>query len=438
MTTDTAPAPRLLTNGTIHSTAEPYAESMLVEEGLIAWVGAEDTAERFAGGRGEGLVQQDLDRALVAPAFVGWVRSPLLEGTAPADCLPVLDEAVAHGYGAARLSLEVSRERFLGLSVETPDGEQSFDRYDAPGVVEQLLRQVLQEAAGHPLPVFPTVRVAEMGGIDLEDPRSSSFLTELVQMLRILDEAAGTPLGIEVGLGDLFAGRTPDQAQEILMEIRRAANGAGRQLILDASDDAGRALTGEPASAVLQALVMTQRHLREERQTPSPAAPTILTGFDSASRQEWETLLNTGVHVVFREPGHLATALSVGVPSSAAPAQGENPWTLVSGHVHHPEDPVSVRAGFNAQVRGAYRSLVGGQDSAAGAAGGQLNPGAPATYSVWEVDSLAVQTPDSRTAAWSTDVRARTPLLPYLDGQSFPRLVQTVIAGAVLHGHDAG
>lgn len=88
MTTDTAPAPRLLTNGTIHSTAEPYAESMLVEEGLIAWVGAEDTAERFAGGRGEGLVQQDLDRALVAPAFVGWVRSPLLEAQRPPTAFP--------------------------------------------------------------------------------------------------------------------------------------------------------------------------------------------------------------------------------------------------------------------------------------------------------------------------------------------------------------
>ncbi len=433
MTTETAPdaaAPRLLTDGTIHSTSEPYAESMIVEDGLVAWVGAEDTAERLSGGD---LIRQDLDRALVTPAFVGWVVSPLLEGTAPGDCLPVLDEALALGYGTVRLSLEVSRERFLGLTVNTPDGEQSFDRYDAPAVVEQLLGQVLAEAAEHPLPVHPAVRITEMGGIDLEDPRSSSFLTELVQMLRILDEAAEAPLGIEVGVADLFAGRTPEQAQEMLLEVRRAASPDGRQLILDASGIAA----GEDSSALVTSLAATQHQLRAEKQTPSPSAPTILTGFDTASRAEWETLLNTGIHVIFRQAGHLATALSVGVPSSAAPAQGHNPWTLISEHVHHQQDPVSVRAGFNAQVRGAYRSLVGGPNSAAGMTGGQLNPGAPATYAVWEVDSLAVQTPDSRTAAWSTDVRARTPLLPYLDGESFPRLVQTVVGGAVLHDSGA-
>lgn len=437
MTTETAPVapvPRLLTNGTIHSTSEPYAESMIVENGMVAWVGAEDTAERLAEGQ---FAHQDLDRALVAPAFVGWVSSPLLDGTAPADCLPFLDEALAQGYGAVRLTLEVSRERFLGLTVNTPDGEQSFDRYDAPGIVEEMLRQTLTEAAGHPLPVFPAVRVTDMGGLDLADPRSSSFLTELVQMLRVLDDAAGALLGIEVSVGDLFEGRSAEQSAEMLMEIRRAASGAERQLILDAADASGRASSGESASALVSALVTTQQQLREEKQTPPPSVPTILTGFDTSSRQEWESLLNTGSHVVFREAGHLATALSVGVPSSAAPAQGRNPWTLISGHVHHPEDPVSVRAGFNAQVRGAYRSLVGGQNSAAGLTGGQINPGAPATYAVWEVDSLAVQTPDSRTAAWSTDVRARTPLLPYLDGESFPRLVQTVVGGTVLYERGA-
>lgn len=436
MTTETAPAPptaRLLTNGTIHSTSEPYAGSMIVEDGLVAWVGAEDTAERLVEGR---FAQQDLDRALVAPAFVGWVSSPLLEGTAPADCLPFLDEALAQGYGAVRLTLEVSRERFLGLTVNTPDGEQSFDRYDAPGIVEEMLRQALTEAAEHPLPVFPAVRVTEMGGIDLADPRSSSFLTELVQMLRVLDDAAGALLGIEIGVGDLFEGRSAEQAEEMLMEIRRAASGAERQLILDASDASGRAISGEPASALVSALVTTQHQLRQEKQTPSPSAPTVLTGFDTSSRQEWESLLNTGSHVVFREAGHLATALSVGVPCSAAPAQGRNPWTLISAHVHHAETPVSVRAGFNAQVRGAYRSLVDGPSSATGLTG-QLNPGAPATYAVWEADSLAVQTPDSRTAAWSTDVRARTPLLPYLDGESFPQLVQTVVRGTVLYERGA-
>lgn len=430
--TSSAPKPRLLINGTVHSTAEPYAESLLVKDGLVAWVGDEDTARR---GTDDPVEVQDLDRALVAPAFIGWVDAPVLEGTEPVDSRPALDQALGLGYGAVRLGLRISRERFLGLRVNTPDGEQSFDRYDAPGVVEQLLQQILSEAREHPLPVFPHLHVTEMGGIDLEDPRSSSFLTEVVQMMRVLDEAAGAPLALAVSTEDLFAGRSADQAEEILLEIRRTASGAQRQLIIDGADDAGRAPSEERAAALVDAVVSSHERLRQEKMTPSPATPTVLSGFDVSERTLWERLLNTGVHVIFRAAGHLATALSVGLPSSAAPEQGRNPWELISEHVHHDDDPVSVRAGFNAQVRGAYRSLVGG--TVGGTTGGQLNPGAPATYAVWEVDSLAVQTPDSRTAAWSTDVRARTPLLPYLDGQSFPELVHTVIGGAVLFDRDA-
>ncbi|GAA1451249.1 hypothetical protein ACFP47_06545 [Nesterenkonia lacusekhoensis] len=425
-------APRLLINGTVHSTTEPYAESLLVKDGLVAWVGDEDTARR---GTEDTVEVQDLDRALVAPAFIGWVDSPVLDGPEPADSRPALDQALTLGYGAVRLDLRISRERFLGLRINTAEGEQSFDRYDAPGVVEQLLQQVLTEAREHPLPVFPHLHVTDMGGLDLEDPRSSSFLTEVVQMMRVLDEAAGAPLALAVSTEDLFAGRSTDQAEEILLEIRRTASGAQRQLIIDGADDAGAAAAGDRAAALVDAVVSSHERLRREKMTPSPATPTVLSGFDTSDRHLWERLLNTGVHVIFRAPGHLATALSVGLPSSAAPEQGRNPWELISQHVHHDADPVSVRAGFNAQVRGAYRSLAGG--AAGGAAGGQLNPGAPATYAVWEVDSLAVQTPDSRTAAWSTDARARTPLLPYLDGESFPELVHTVIDGAILFSRDA-
>lgn len=435
MTTETAtaaPAPHLLINGTVHSTTEPYAESLLVKDGLVAWVGDEDTARR---GTDDTVQVRDLDRALVSPAFIGWVDSPVLDGTEPVDSRPALDEAVSLGYGAVRLGLTISRESFLSLRVNTPEGEQVFDRYDAPAVVEQLLQQILTEVREHPLPVFPHLHVTHMGGIDLEDPRSASFLTEVVQMMRILDEAAGAPLALAVGAEDLFAGRSADEAEEILLEIRRTASGAHRQLIIDGADAAGTAATGERAALLVDAVVSSHERLRHEKMTPAPSTPTVLSGFDATDRQLWERLLNTGVHVIFRAAGHLATALSVGLPSSAAPQQGRSPWELISEHVHHDEDPVSVRAGFNAQVRGAYRSLIGGASGAA--TGGQLNPGAAATYAVWQVDSLAVQTPDSRTAAWSTDVRARTPLLPYLDGESFPQLVHTVVDGATLFSRDA-
>ena len=47
---------------------------------------------------------------------------------------------------------------------------------------------------------------------------------------------------------------------------------------------------------------------------------------------------------------------------------------------------------------------------------GQLASGTPATYAVWEVEALMVQQAEGTGASWSTDPRARTPLLPALEG----------------------
>ena len=57
----------LYRNGVIHSPADPFAEALLVEDGVVAWLGAEDSASSFVS-RAETVV--DLDGALVTPAFV--------------------------------------------------------------------------------------------------------------------------------------------------------------------------------------------------------------------------------------------------------------------------------------------------------------------------------------------------------------------------------
>lgn len=57
----------LFRNGVVHSPADPFAEAVLVEDGVVAWLGAEDTADGFAK-RADRVV--DLDGALVTPAFV--------------------------------------------------------------------------------------------------------------------------------------------------------------------------------------------------------------------------------------------------------------------------------------------------------------------------------------------------------------------------------
>ncbi|MDO4898656.1 MAG: hypothetical protein Q3965_05035 [Rothia sp. (in: high G+C Gram-positive bacteria)] len=111
---------------------------------------------------------------------------------------------------------------------------------------------------------------------------------------------------------------------------------------------------------------------------------------------------------------NLARALAAG----AAVTLGSDPlgepavlgWDLVSTAVQAPEDQaISARAAFQAMTRGVQRA-----NGAANPMAGQLAPGSQANFSIWQVTELMVQTPDSRISAWSTDPRARTPLLPAL------------------------
>jgi hypothetical protein len=67
---------------------------------------------------------------------------------------------------------------------------------------------------------------------------------------------------------------------------------------------------------------------------------------------------------------------------------------------------------------------------------GQLVPGAPASFAIWRVDELMVQVADDRVQAWSTDPRARTPLLPALDTENPPSCLATVHGGNELFWSD--
>ena len=57
----------VLRGGIIHSPADPFAEAVLVDDGVVTWIGANDTADGLAA-RADRVVE--LDGALVAPGFV--------------------------------------------------------------------------------------------------------------------------------------------------------------------------------------------------------------------------------------------------------------------------------------------------------------------------------------------------------------------------------
>ncbi len=108
-------------------------------------------------------------------------------------------------------------------------------------------------------------------------------------------------------------------------------------------------------------------------------------------------------------------------------------WKLAQSFVLAARDEwrVSARSVFNAMTRGVYRALGSQPDY------GQLLPGAVADFSLWQVDQLMVQVPDSRLLAWSTDPRARIPLLPALDTENLPRLCGLYRAGSPINGLDS-
>ena len=109
---------------------------------------------------------------------------------------------------------------------------------------------------------------------------------------------------------------------------------------------------------------------------------------------------------------------------SDSPVTALDPWGTVRAAVHHltPGSGISARAAFSAHTRGGWRAARRDDE-------GELAPGMPATFAVWQVEGeLVVQTPDERVAAWSTDPRAAVSGLPDLDGPD-PVCLRTVVRG---------
>ncbi|MHA7207958.1 amidohydrolase [Arthrobacter sp. MDT1-65] len=130
-----------------------------------------------------------------------------------------------------------------------------------------------------------------------------------------------------------------------------------------------------------------------------------------------------------------ASLLAAGVLvalGSDSPVTPLDPWASVRACLRHssPAENISARAAFIAHTRAGWR-LAGRSPLM-----GQLAPGTPASFAVWKVDELMVQTPDNRVQSWSTDPRAGTPLLPALDTENAPLCLETVHHGRRLYAED--
>ncbi len=132
-----------------------------------------------------------------------------------------------------------------------------------------------------------------------------------------------------------------------------------------------------------------------------------------------------------------ASFFAAGVPvcfGSDSPVTPLRPWSSVRACLehHNHDERISARAAFLGHTRAGWRAAKYHNPMA-----GQLVPGAPASFAVWDVEELMVQVADGRVQSWSTDPRARTPLLPALDNGVDPVCLQTVKDGAELFSSPA-
>jgi predicted amidohydrolase YtcJ len=163
---------------------------------------------------------------------------------------------------------------------------------------------------------------------------------------------------------------------------------------------------------------------------------SVQPGFDAAWGRTgglYEQRLGDRSHAM----NPFASFYASGVPiafGSDSPVTPLRPWSSVRACLEHsnPEQRISARAAFLGHTRAGWRAAKYRNPLM-----GQLVPGAPASFAVWEVEELMVQVADSRVQSWSTDPRARTPLLPALDTGNDPRCLQTVREGHELFAHEA-
>ncbi|ACZ30796.1 Amidohydrolase 3 [Xylanimonas cellulosilytica DSM 15894] len=134
----------LYRNGLVHSSADPFAEALLVDDGVVAWIGAEDTAAGLAA-RADRVI--DLDGALVAPGFVDAHVHTLETGLALESV--DLSPAGARTRAAALDAVAAGARR---LDAADPDGDEVLLAFgwDETAWPERtpLTREDLDAAAG--------------------------------------------------------------------------------------------------------------------------------------------------------------------------------------------------------------------------------------------------------------------------------------------------
>lgn len=376
---------RIFVDGSVYSPVDPYATAMLVEDGFVRWVGSDSGARSIAD---ESATITELDGALLTPAFAR-ALAPVAGKEAP-EILDYLQAYRAAGYHTHTL---------LAGMEDVPDLVSALSYYNAEHGVPDI-RLILNAT-----------------GVETDE------LISAIKALRPLTEGERAVKGLQ--LVGIFV--TPTEAPA----AAQVAEDAALLLSIDAS-------TGFTPAADA-ALAVRENHpwlsIRLDAATSTPQDPIT----DEHLTKLAETRINLGLSVcdpeedeeandtvqallahaggearesvasVARRANATGTSIALG---SDTQLYAPGAWSLIRELVND-EHGISARSAFAALTRGVYR-LAHEENPFTG----QLTPDTPAYVAQWRVEALMVQAPDSRVASWSTDPRARIPLLPVLDEDS--------------------
>ncbi|WP_104091569.1 amidohydrolase [Arthrobacter sp. GMC3] len=411
--------------------------------------------ERASGGREVYLARVDVHSAMVSgalatrcglPALKGWHGDGLVSGDAhahvrdavrqlsPTDRTRVQQRALRHAAANGYIALAEMSAPHVG-SADDLAALAALSAFDAPEAFAEVLpywgqavssaeeaRQVLASLGTPVLGLAGDLNIdGSMGShsaflrapyADVPATRGNAYLTAA----QIADHLAATSeLGISGGFHVIG-----DGAMDLAVEgLALAAERVGIEKVRAAGHRFEHAeMVDDAAMAALALHAVTV--------SVQPAFDALWGGDQGMYAQrlgaERAATLNP-----------IAKFYEAGVPicfGSDAPVTPLNPWASVRAALshHQPLQRISARAAFIGHTRAGWRAA-----SAQNPMLGQLAPGAPASFAIWEVDALMVQVADERVQSWSTDPRARTPLLPALDTDNDPRCLQTVHRGRELY-----
>ena len=375
---------RIFVDGSVYSPVDPYATAMLVEDGFVRWVGSDSGARSIAD---ESATITELDGALLTPAFAR-ALAPVAGKEAP-EILDYLQAYRAAGYHTHTV---------LAGMEDVPDLVSALSYYSAEHGVPDI-RLILNAT-----------------GVETDE------LISAIKALRPLTEGERSVKGLQLVGISVAPTEAPSAAQ--------VAEDAALLLSIDAS--AGFTTAADAALAVretrpwlsirLDAAISTLQGPITDEHLTQLAEARINLGLSVCEPEEETTndtvqalLAHAGgearesVASVARRANAAGTSIALG---SDTQLYAPGAWSLIRELVND-ENGISARSAFAALTRGVYR-LAHEENPFTG----QLTPDTPAFVAQWRVEALMVQAPDSRVASWSTDPRARIPLLPVLEEDS--------------------